>query len=143
MPANQQTSDGLKYGPTANGKRYLSVFKHRGNGSTKHKNIWCISPDIEYEIFCNSDKHNLIDTSKNYWGVLNNGKEKLGVKGERLSKFPYTSNTQDPWHGYPVSPVEERKRNALPSNFDLLIEQWIKDEIITKEIGRKIQKEKI
>jgi hypothetical protein len=39
--------------------------------------------------------------------------------------------------------VDERKRNALPSDFDKLVERWIIDGIITKEIGRKIQKEKI
>ncbi len=143
MPANQSTSAGLEYGPTVTGKMYLSKYKHRGNGSLQHKNMWCIPPDTEYDIFYNSDKHNLRDANHNYWGVLQTGKATLGTNGERLSKFPCTSNIPDPWHGYPVSPLEERKRNALPPDFDLLVEQWIKDKVIDKAVGRKIQKEKI
>ncbi|MDJ0677775.1 MAG: hypothetical protein QNJ36_20735 [Calothrix sp. MO_167.B42] len=143
MSANKATFDGLEYGPTVNGKMYLSVFKHRGNGSPLHKNKWCVPPDTEYDIFCNSDRHSLYDSNQNYWGVLDNGKSQLGEKGERLSKFPCTSNPQDPWHGYPVFSVEERKRNALPTDFDSLVNQWIINNIITKEVGRKIQKEKI
>jgi hypothetical protein len=85
----------------------------------------------------------LYDAKQNYWGVLEQGQTVIGEKGERLSKFPCTTNPQDAWHGYPVFCVDERKRNALPSDFDKLVERWIIDGIITKEIGRKIQKEKI
>lgn len=145
MAPNQVTPAGLEYGPTANGKMYLSVYKHRGSGSRRDKNMWSsdISHDTEYDIFCFADEHNLYDNSWNYWGVWEKGQAILGEKGERVSKFPSTSNQQDPWHGYPVSLVEERRRKALPRDFDLLVENWIRDEIITKEVGRKIQKEKI
>ncbi|MEH2057104.1 MAG: hypothetical protein V7K97_13265 [Nostoc sp.] len=87
MSTNLVTPAGLEYGPTVNGKMYLSMFKHRGIGSRKHKNMWCILPDTEYDIFCNSDKGNLRDASQNYWGVLQNGQVTLGEKGERISKI--------------------------------------------------------
>ncbi|PZV26206.1 MAG: hypothetical protein DCF12_11070 [Snowella sp.] len=143
MPPNRRTPDGLEYGPTIKGKIYLSLFYHRGDGSRMFKNRWCVLPDIEYDIFSFSDENSLYDAKQNYWGVLEQGQTVIGEKGERLSKFPCTTNPQDAWHGYPVFCVDERKRNALPSDFDKLVERWIIDGIITKEIGRKIQKEKI
>lgn len=141
MPANQATPDGLEYGPTVNGKMYLSVFKHRGK-SSQHKNIWssAITPDMEYEIFFSSDEYDWCDQNQNYWGVLEKGETRLGEKGERICKFPCTSNEQDPWHGYPASPKEKGPGDSPP---DSLVEQWIKDDVIKKEIGRKIQKLKI
>ncbi|MEH2411623.1 hypothetical protein [Nostoc sp.] len=144
MPANQRTSAGLEYGSTVSGKMYLSKDKHRGNGSREHKSMWCILPDTEYDIFCNSDKHNMCDSNQDYWGVLEGGKAKLGEKGERISKFPCTSNETDHWHGYPVFPVEERQgaRGSLPPDFDDLIAEWIKSKIIAKEFGKKILQEK-
>ena len=143
MPPNKTTSAGHEYGPTVNGKMYLSLSYHRGKGSKADKHTWCIPPDTEYGIFHNSDKHNLHDGNRNYWGVLETGKATLGTNGERLSIFPCTSNDQDPWHGYPVSPLEERKRNPLPPDFDLLVEKWIKEKVIDKAVGRKIQKLKL
>jgi hypothetical protein len=142
MPSNQANSSGYAYGPTANGKMYLAVFRHRGTGSRRHKHMWCVPPDTEYAIFSASDQQDLYDANQNYWGVLQNGQVAIGEQGERLSKFPYTANTQSSWHGYPVSLIVERKRNALPTDFDSLVEQWIKDAVITKEVGRKIQKER-
>ena len=143
MPANRSTSSGLEYGPTINQKLYLSLFYHRGNGSSKEKHKWNISPDTEYEIFKNSDEQDLYDTNNNYWGILEQGQAVIGEKGERISKFPCPTNLQDPWHGYPVFSMDERKRQALPPDFDQLVQQWILDQVITKEVGRKIQKEKI
>jgi hypothetical protein len=141
MPANRATPDGLEYGPTVNGKMYLSVSKHRGK-SSPHKNIWssAISRDTEYGILCSSDEYDWYDQKKNYWGVLEKGEAILGERGERICKFPCTSNEQDPWHGYPASPREKGQGDAPP---DSLVEQWIKDDVIKKEIGRKIQKLKI
>lgn len=141
MPANKTTSDGYEYGPTVNGKMYLSKYKHRGKGDRKHKHMWCIPPDDEYHIFYASDKRDMYDSNQDYWGVMQGGKI-IGEKGERISKFPCTSNETDPWHGYPISPVEERPRGSLPPEFDDLIANWIKSEIIDKGFGKKILKEK-
>lgn len=141
MASNQTRPDGLEYGPTLNGKMYLSVFKHRGK-SSQHKNIWssAITHDMEYGIFCSSDESDWCDQKKNYWGVLDKGETRLGDRGERICKFPCTSNEQDPWHGYPASPKEKGAGDSPP---DSLVDQWIKDDVIKKEIGRKIQKLKI
>ena len=139
MPANRTTTAGLEYGPTASGKMYLSVFKHRGGGSRQHKHRWSISPDAEYGVFYDSDDNCWHDTQLNYWGVLSQG-QVLGEQGERICKFPCTSNQQDPWHGYPASPRD----NGLPDTPpDSLIELWITRGIIPKEFGRKIQKLKV
>lgn len=143
MPANRATPDGLEYGPTINKKLYLSLFYHRGNGSSKEKHKWSVPPGTEYEIFKNSDEQDLYDTNNDYWGILEQGQAIIGEKGERISKFPYPTNPQDSWHGYPVFSMDERKRQALPPDFDQLVQQWILDQVITKEVGRKIQKEKI
>jgi len=48
----------------------------------------------------------------------------------------------DPWHGYPIFPAEEKKRNALPSDFDDLIAKWMKSNLIAKELGKKLLKER-
>jgi hypothetical protein len=145
MPANRSTPSGLEYGPTINQKLYLSLFYHRGNGFSKEKNKWSISPDTEYEIFKNSDEQDLYDTNNDYWGILEQGQAIIGEKGERISKFPHPTNPQDAWHGYPLSPKDERKgtRDSLYPDFDQLIQKWITEEVITKEVGRKIQKKKI
>ncbi|NET59060.1 MAG: hypothetical protein F6K47_23830 [Symploca sp. SIO2E6] len=142
MPANRTTPAGLEYGPTASGKMYLSVYKHRGDGSRRHKNCWSadISPDMEYGIFCSSDDNDWHDEEWNYWGVLDLGRTVLGEKGERICKFPCTSNEQDPWHGYPASPRDKGASDTPP---DLLVDRWISKNIVTKEIGRKIQKLRI
>lgn len=142
MPANRTTSSGLEYGPTHNGKTYLSIFRHRGTGSRRHKNMWAtnILPDTEYSIFCSADEKDWYDASGHYWGVLNQGHTILGEQGERICKFPYTQNSTDPWHGYPTSPREGRE-NDTPS--DVLVESWIAESVVTKEMGRKIQKFRI
>jgi hypothetical protein len=144
MPPNNTTSDGYEYGPTVNGKMYLSLFYHRGNGSKKDKHMWCVLPDHEYDIFFNSDKHDMYDSTQHYWGVLERGKVKIGERGERISKFKYPSNPMDAWHGYPIFPAEEKKgtRNALPPDFDDLIAKWIKSNLIARELGKKILKER-
>ena len=147
MPPNNTTSDGYEYGPTLNGKMYFSLLYHRGKGSQK-KHMWdidIVEPDDEYDIFHNSDKHDMYDSNRDYWGVLEKGKAKIGTKGERISKFECPSNETDVWHGYPLFTHEERqgKRNSLPSNFDLLVEQWMKFDLITQELGKKILREKI
>jgi|GEM_PF-1494571 len=141
MPPNKINSDGYEYGPTKKGKIYLSLYKHRGSGN-HHKNVWesSITPDIEYSIFYFADENDWYDESRDYWGVLDQGKKILGMKGERISKFPCTSNESDPWHGYPASPSNENKIDKSDCPSDVLIEKWIETSVVTKEFGRKIQK---
>jgi hypothetical protein len=142
MPANRATRDGCEYGPTVHGKKYLSLFYHRDKRSIE-KNIWHIKPDDEYDVFLNSDKHHMYDDSnQDYWGVLEKGKTKIGTRGQRISKFERPKNLMDPWHGYPIFPAEEKKRNALPSDFDDLIAKWMKSNLIAKELGKKLLKER-
>jgi hypothetical protein len=98
-------ADGVAFGPNAKGKHYVSLFKHRGSGDRTKKSCWLplVSPPDEYGIFCSSDANEWYDAKGNYWGVRNSAAEPLGTDGERLAKFPATSNESDPWHGYPTS----------------------------------------
>lgn len=100
------TSDGIEFGPNDSGKPYISLNAHRG--SRPHKSKWRteVTPPMEYGIFCDADGNEWNDNSGHYWGVLNRGDTVLGMVGERLSKFPCTSNDNDPWHGYPVNPAK-------------------------------------
>src|SRR5262245_39597185 len=90
---------GLRFGPTTNGKWYLSLHAHRGHRPIK--SAWCIEPDEEYEIFVSSDDGNWVSDLGHYWGVRGPDAETLGNAGERICKFPRAQNPQNEWHGYP------------------------------------------
>lgn len=94
---------------------------------------------MEYGIFCTADSRDWSDEDGNYWGVHSAGRTPLGVRGERLCKFPKTSNPNDPWHGFPVSP--QNGGGDVPP--DALVESWITAEVVSRVIGRRIQKRKI
>ena len=133
---------GIKFGPTNKGKWYISVNHHRGAGLQKYKNKWSLSvpPPMEYAIFCSADDGDWRDVQGHYWGVHNQGSTILGCRGEKLAKFPCTSNVSDPWHGYPVSPLERGDNDAPPDDF---VENWISTGVISKTFGRRIQRRKI
>lgn len=130
--------DGHKFGPNASGKIYISLNYHR-SGRTDKSN-WCVSRQKEYEIFCAADTGNWSDFKGNYWGVGDpEGRTELGTKGELICKFPRTSNTTDPWHGFPVH-RDDHDKHAPPLEF---VEQWIALAVVTKTFGRRIQKGKV
>jgi hypothetical protein len=127
---------GILFGPTNSGKFYLSTYRHRGSGSRIHKSKWKIAPALECCIFRSADDADWNCSRGHYWGVHDGGTTELGEQGERLCKFPCTSNNHDPWHGYPVLSQDD----APP---DDLVETWIAQGVISKVIGRKIQKGRI
>lgn len=129
---------GVMFGPTRSGKMYLSMYIHRGN--LRGRSQWHIPPGREFTIFVAADDGNWRDVKGNYWGVDGLGAATIGTRGERLSKFPQTTNKTDPWHGYPVSPLEDGDRSA-PS--DDLVEMWIENNIVSKTTGRRIQRRKL
>jgi hypothetical protein len=50
--------------------------------------------------------------------------------------YPCTSNPQDAWHGYPVA----RSKDTPSDDF---INSWIESGIISKKVGRAIQRGKL
>lgn len=140
MDSGTATPSGISFGPNRSGKTYLSLYIHRGTRAQKHQWSVNVSPSREYDIFCSADEGNWKDTQGHYWGVYAGGQTVLGSRGERLCKFPRTSNIEDPWHGYPVSPMEEGDKDAPPDDF---VENWIATRIVSKTFGRRIQRRKI
>jgi hypothetical protein len=136
------TSSGIEFGPNDKGKYYISIFYHRGNNRPGLKNKW--DPDVpplqEYEIFCYADYGDWFDQHDHYWGVHAAGNTVLGCQGERLCKFPRTSNRSDPRHGYPVSPMLNGDDDAPSDEF---VEGWIVRGVISKTFGRRIQRRKV
>jgi hypothetical protein len=131
--------DGIVYGPTANGKTYVSLYYHRRDDRSGRKSCWHpdVLPPAEYAIFEQSDVGGWTDAA-GHWGFGARGRLELGTRGERLAKFPRTTNSTDNWHGYPVSP---RDGDDAPS--DDLVNRWIDSDQIEKAIGRRIQRQKI
>jgi hypothetical protein len=127
---------GIAFGPNNSGKRYVSVYAHRGNRPQKSK--WVVAPQQEYGLFCAADDGNWSDDNGNYWSLHDNGQAVLGMMGERLAKFPFTA-ADEPWHGYPVS-TREGDENSPP---DFLVERWIASAVVSKTFGRRIERRKI
>ncbi len=140
-PQGVATTSGIQFGPNRSGKAYISLFIHRGN-KRRDKSKWspAIAALVEYSIFCSADEGNWRDSLGHYWGVRDNGRTVLGCSGELLSKFPRTQNDHDPWHGYPVSPMEGGDKDAPPDEF---VERWIGLGVISKTLGRRIERRKV
>jgi len=136
------TPAGLLFGPNGNGKQYLSLNCHRGAGDPRYKSFWspAIPPPVEYDVFCMADNYNWSDQHGHYWAVHDGGNTELGTRGERLAKFPYNANPRDPWHGFPVSPLERGDADAPPDDF---VANWIEAGVISKTVGRRIQRRRI
>ncbi len=136
MCSGKPHGDGILFGPTRSGKLYLSVYYHRQPNRSQDKCIWCIPPAQEYEIFSEADGKNWQDSDGHYWGVHNQGNSPLGTQDERFCKFPRTSNSGDAWHGYPVG----RSKDTPSDDF---INNWIENKVISRKIGRDIQRGKL
>jgi hypothetical protein len=132
---------GIMFGPNDSGKTYISLYSHRGTRPQKHRWDPSVPPQREYGLFCTSDQGGWQDLSGHYWGFGNlEGTEVIGTQGERLCKFPRTSNEHDPWHGYPVSPLIEGDTDAPP---DALVESWLNTQTISRTFARRIQRRKV
>jgi hypothetical protein len=124
--------------PTPRGKTYLSDDRHRGRGNVHHKNAW--SPALprieEFAVFCRADEGDW-HRAPGYWSFrMENGRlMALGACEERLCHFPRPSNDTDPWHGYPVSPLEDQD-DALP---DDLVDEWVATGVLTYTWGQRIK----
>lgn len=140
MSTGTTSRDGILFGPTAAGTRYISLHYHRG-GRRPDKNFWSPSflPPEEYSLFEKAETGDWRDAQRHIWGISDQGNTELGLRGERIAKFPCPQNTGDPWHGYPVSP-RERQVDTPP---DEVIELWIEQEAITRVWARRIQRRRV
>src|SRR6185312_17356766 len=90
------------YGPTTNGKYYISKPDHRKNSrSGGQKTKWCIDEDQEFSVFkpaCEDFNSWFCRKNNCIFAVVDNGQITLGKSGEKLAKFPNVSNGTDPWH---------------------------------------------
>jgi hypothetical protein len=134
--------NGLLFGANASGKTYISLYQHRGNGSRQHKSKWsqAFGPMDEHALFCLADMSTWQDAAGRFWAVHNGGGTIIGERGEVLCKFPTNGNVNVPWHGYPVSPADERDGDCPPDDF---VEAWWQSGAVSKTLARRIQKRKI
>jgi hypothetical protein len=130
------SSDGIHFGPTPNGKRYVSLYNHRQ--ANRGKSVWLksVRPADEYQMFSDADNYDWYDTRGNYWSLRDGGAE-VGTRGERVAKHPVTTNPTDPWHGYPASPNQKGAGDAPP---DPLVEGWLADGLVTRTFARRLQR---
>ena len=143
MSTGTANSDGIVFGPTGAGTMYISLYYHRPTAARRaEKNQWNsdFPPPFEYALYELAEIQVWVDNTGHYWGVHNNGTTVLGSLGQRIAKFPRPSNMGDPRHGYPVSPQQRGDPDTPPED---LVEQWIDANVVTKTLGRRIQKRKI
>ena len=135
--SSQSGPAGVLFGPTANGRSYLSLNAHRGQNPKKSQWALDLRRAAEFGIFEAADAADHRDANGHFWGVRDSDGSPLGTHGERLAKFPRTQNEFDPWHGYPVTPMSGRD-SELPT--DTIIEQMIDQGFVSRTYGRKIQR---
>ena len=141
MSTGTTTTDGIVFGPTAAGTQYISLNYHRG-GRRPDKNFWspAFPPQDEFALFETAEAAPAWeDAQQHLWGVSDQGETELGLRGERVAKFPCPQNPTDQWHGYPVSP-KERDTDRPP---DEVIDLWIELGAITRVWARRIQRRKV
>jgi hypothetical protein len=133
------TPDGLIFGPTANGRMYLSTYEHRGRNRVKSRWADDLDPPEEYSIFDRADASDHSDSNGHFWGIRDPPGAVLGTRGERLAKFPFNAVPAVPWHGFPVSPASGRASEIPP---DELVDFMIGAGAISRTLGRKLQRRK-
>lgn len=89
MASNQGTPDssGIVFGPTKSGKKYYSLYSHRGNHPNKSQWSPSVPPFDEYQIFSSSDDQDWKCTRGHYWGVLDGGKLDYLLNPSKWSGF--------------------------------------------------------
>jgi hypothetical protein len=132
---------GIYFGPTCNGKQYLSLYDHRG--SRPGAAVWhpSISPQDEFDLFNQSDGQDQQDGKGHYWSFAHpNGDLPVGSNRERIAKHPSVTNANDPWHGYPSSP---KRRGDADAPDDDLIDQLEAAGKITRAFAQRIRTRRI
>lgn len=121
-PKIAQNADGT-FGPTLQGNYYFPASYHNRTAAHRaEKAKWCLRKNEQYEVFRLADDNHWEDNNPDgLYSVIDNGREVLGLLGERVAFFRNTQNVNDSWHGYPV---------CNPPISDDLIEKWHKTNVI-------------
>lgn len=101
--------DGTLFGFTKlNDRTYKSMNYHRKQ-IKRGKNLWGDGVPVAEEplLFDTSDERLWHCDQGNYWWISRDGDRVVGVLGERVAFFPHCGNHPGPWHGYPVSPMDD------------------------------------
>lgn len=124
---------GGTFGPTSQGHYYFPASYHNRTAAHRaEKGKWCLKKNEQYEVFRLADDNHWADNNPDgLYSVVDNGREILGLLGERVAFFRDTQNANDPWHGYPL---------FNPPISDDLIEKWhathVIDDIFYKRLLR-------
>lgn len=134
-PKIAQNADGT-FGPTAVGHHYKPIGYHnRVAAHRDEKNKWCLKRNEQYEVFRLADEENWLDDAPDgLYSIVDNGREVLGEKGERVAFFPKPQNENDTWHGYPKS---------NPPISDGLIERWYGEHVIDGIVYKRLMGHKL
>lgn len=134
-------SDGIVFGYTkASGRSYKSMNYHRVR-IKPGKTLWATSVSRleEYAIFDESDDKGWSSMQGDYWWVSKDAGGVVGEHGERVAFFPRCHNHPGPWHGYPVSAIDDRDYE-IPED---LIERWEADDVIDDLVAGRMRRGKI
>jgi hypothetical protein len=133
---------GVLFAATQHNSSYLSRYDHRhfANGTRNRWSAAC-QPACEYEVFCDAETNNWRDTRPHLWGIRANLSE-LGCDGERVAKFPAVQNAHDPWHGYPVSALDERREFEHRPE-PVLVNRWRHAGLISDSQASRIKRGKV
>lgn len=135
FPKVAKNKDG-NFGPTKNGNFYDSVSYHNKTAKKKStKTRWILKQNEQYEVFRVSDEGKWIckENKNGLFSILNKGKVIFGENGECLAFFPKPINTKDAWHGFPVT-CDSYEPSVV------LVDKWLKEDIIDTRIHIKILK---
>ena len=126
------------FGPTTQNHYYKPVGYHNKTAATNHhKTTWILKQNEQFEVFRVSDENKWYCKERNgLFSILDKGQVVMGANEERLSFFPNTVNTTDPYHGYPVDSGEYEVSTEL-------VDKWLKDKIIDNRLHIKILKGQI
>ncbi len=140
IQANIRHSDG-RYGPSPKNSYYYKPNpKHGVNSRNSEGTNWCIKENAEFSVFIHAESHeeHLYCNENNcYFSIIDNGKVMLGQDGQKVAKFPVTSNCSDAWHGYPVRCIT---KHDTPS--EELLDLMVKAEYITDLTRSRIERGK-
>lgn len=134
-PKLVQNADGT-FGPTTQGHRYCPIGYHDRVAKPRDgKNKWCLKRNEQYEVFRLADEGMWNNTDPDgMYSIVDNGREVLGLNGERIAFFPQPPNANDVWHGYP-------KNN--PQISDDLIEKWYVDGVVDGIVYKRLMGHKL
>lgn len=115
-------SDGIVFGYTRKNKRsYKSLNYHRRlvkPGKTQWSQT--ITRETESSYFDESDYESWCSEEGHHWWISKDAAVRIGNRGERIAFFPCCENHPGPWHGYPVSAIEDHNYE-VPEE---LVSQW-------------------